>query len=199
MQRFTNKQAMSLCVGPLHKWIHAKPESRQERVACLRSLGRLSDDDGEESGGDDDGEMDDSRLCQSLVVEALLKYSKGKEGNKLKPYGDKAGELTSSFQSVPTTFFATTLASMYPFIVTEKRLWPALMKIAQYPIPQLWPKTVVKRYMHFQDVFHRQHDTLFEVYEADGGEYHGEPPESSNDEADEEKQPDIELDCDLDF
>ena len=73
------------------------------------------------------------------------------------------------------------------------------MKIAQYPIPQLWPKTVVKRYMHFQDVLHRQRDTLFEVYEADGGEYHGEPPESSNDEADEEKQSGIELDCDLDF
>ena len=41
---------------------------------------------------------------------------------------------------------------------------------------------------------------MFEVYEADGGEYHGvPPPESSDDEADEEKQPETELAFDLDF
>ena len=41
---------------------------------------------------------------------------------------------------------------------------------------------------------------MFEVYEAEGGEYHGvPPPESSDDEADEEKQPETELAFDLDF
>ena len=88
---------------------------------------------------------------------------------------------------------------MYPFVVSEEKSHGALLKHAQYPIPQLWPKQVVKRYIHFNKVFHEMRQTIFNTYEASGGEYHGPPPESDYEELDEEKQSQQDLQCDLIF
>lgn len=142
----------------------------------------------------------DGIKCQSLVVEALLKYSKGKEGAKVFPYGDKASKYTEDFCKIPSPIFSITLACMYPFIVEEEDTHKAMLKRAQYPIKQLWPQPLLKRYMSFNDAFWYQRHEIMENYEAAGGAYHGEDEEGESSESIETKEyEDLTLGCDKDF
>ena len=94
----------------------------------------------------------------------------------------------------------STLACMYPFIVNEEKMWVQLAKQVAYPMPQLWPKQVLKRYMHFHKVFGRQRRSMFENYEQSGGDFHGEEPSDEDCTTEEEKKDGLqELDCDQVF
>ena len=68
--------------------------------------------------------------CHKLVVDTLLAYSKGKQEEeaeaeekkkaKIMPYGNAASFDTPSFQKVPFAWMASTLATVYPFVASEK-------------------------------------------------------------------------------
>ena len=178
------------CVTDLYDWVRAGPSSKEERVACLKSLGHRSD-----------GPTDDDIKCQSLVVEALVLYSKGKEGAKVFPYGDRAHKFTEEFLQIPSTTFSVTLSCMYPFIVEDKEKWGVMLKNCLYPIKQLWPKGILKRYIHFNDVFSSQRKEMFETYKRAGGVYHGEVEQSGEEtpSVEEKEYEDTVLDCDKDF
>ena len=182
------------CITALYDWVRAGPSSKDERVHCLKSLGRRPDES--------DGTMtEDCDKCQSLVVEALVLYAKGKEGAKVFPYGDRASKHTEDFLRLASPPFTITLSCMYPFIVEDKDMWKILLKNYLYPIKQLWPKGVLKRYINFNDVFSEQRKEMFDTYERAGGVYHGDGESSSdeNDSNQEKEYEDVELDCDKDF
>ena len=169
------------------------PTSKEERVACLKSLG---------SRPDSAEPTEDGRKCQSLVVEALVRYSKGREGAKVFPYGGKASKDTDTFLDLPSTTLSVTLSCMYPFIVEDKETWTVKLKNCLYPIKQLWPMGILKRYIYFNDKFTSQREEMFRSYQRGGGVYHGVPERSSdeNHHEDEEKEyEDVVLDCDKDF
>lgn len=82
--------------------------------------------------------------CHCLLVQALLKYSKGrnreadsdeeddegedgdapkkkkKKKRTIMPYGVKASWCSEAFQDVPVAMFAATLSTLYPFVAAEK-------------------------------------------------------------------------------
>ena len=188
VQKWTNKSLTVLCVEKLYEWVRAGPTSVEDRIDCVKSLGSSENDE-------------DNAMCQSLIVEALVQYSKGKENAKVFPYGDAASKQTSSFVQVASPTFSITLAAMYPFIVNDKSKWTTLLKNCSYPIKQLWPKGVLGRYMHFNDTFHDLRKTIFDAYEENEGDYHGadEDPDDEDDSGDEEKQIEVDLECDKDF
>ena len=89
---------------------------------------------------------------------------------------------------------------MYPFIVEDKSKRKTLLSNCLYPIKQLWPKGVLKRYMNFSDVFTSKRKEMFDAYEASGGEYHGQQEENNSaDATTTQEYGDVELDCDKDF
>ena len=146
-QKWTNKSLVADCIKDLYVWIRAGPTSKEERIKYLKTLRSCSDEG---------TPTEDGKKCQTLVIEALLKYSKGKKGVKVFPYGDKAVKYTENFVQVPSPIFAITLACMYPFIVQDEDTHPTMMKRGQYPIKQLWPKSVLKRYLNFNDAVWEQ-------------------------------------------
>ena len=108
---------------------------------------------------------------------------------------------TDTFKRIASPIFGVTLSCMYPFIVTDKTEHKALLKKTQYPIKQLWPKSVLKRYKNFTYAFNLQREEIFESYEKAGGTYHPSTEDSrSETEPCEEKQYEhVDLDCDKDF
>ena len=117
------------------------------------------------------------------------------------PYGDKAYRNTNALLQVSSPAFSITLSCMYPFIVEDKSKWQSLLTNCLYPIKQLWPKGILKRYMNFIQVFAVQREEMFEAYEASGGVYHGAEEKSSDggSETEEKEYEDVELDCDKGF
>ena len=55
--------------------------------------------------------------------------------------------------------------------------------------------------MHFNDTFTDLRKTIFDAYENNEGDYHGadEDPDDEDDSGDEEKQYEVDLECDKDF
>ena len=178
----------------MYKWVRPGGTANDQRLQCVKSLGRC------------DGMSDEDRVkCQSLLVEALLTYSKGKKNSKVFPYGDRASRVTADFMRVSSPTMSITLACMYPFIVNDQSTWEGMLKNCMYPIKQLWPKGILARYMHFNDTFKDLRKELCDAYEASGGVYHGGEQESDDadddDEgADEEKEyENVDLECDKEF
>ena len=143
LQKITNKV---LCVHvclPLWDWVRpgksAAPGADVERLQILRDL-----------HSDKVSNASLVQECHTLVVEALLAYSRGKpkehgEEKKaepedsvtdedehpvpkkkkkpsypVKPYGMLASWCSEHFKQVPSTVFAATLATLYPFVAMEK-------------------------------------------------------------------------------
>ena len=204
-QKWTNKTLAVECIEDLYTWIREKPASREERIRYLKSLRSSPEPDVpyNDEEPDDAEPTADGIKCQSLVIEAMLKYSKGREGAKVFPYGEKASKSTEEFCKIPSPILSITLACMYPFIIEEKDTHDDMLKRAQYPIKQLWPMAVLKRYMNFNDAFCKQRNDMMDNYEASGGAYHGDDDagdsasESSAVEAKEYE--DMTLGCDKDF
>ena len=190
VQKWTNKTLAVECIDELYDWVRAGT-SKDERVSCLQALGGRSNDE-------EPTEQD--RECQSLVVKALVRYSKGMEGAKVFPYSKKAHNNTDEFLQIPSTTLSITFSCMYPFIVQDKSTHENMLKSCLYPIKQLWPKSVLKRYMNFNDKFTALRFEMFDSYEKAGGTYHGAPDKSDDEEIIEEKEyENVELDCDKDF
>ena len=186
-QKWTNKQIIVQCVKPLNRWIKT---DKERRTQCFLALGAPLEGE----------ELDDlGRECQVLVLESLLRYSKGlNNDSKVHPYGSKAATNTDAFNKIPSPWFAATLACMYPFVVNDESQYPQLLKQVQYPIPTLWPKPIVKRYIHFNNIVHRQREQMFKTYEDNGGDFHG-PDEESEYEDTPEQKDSQDLDCDMVF
>ena len=134
------------------------------------------------------------------MVKALVLYSKGKEEAKVFPYSKKARNDTDAFLQIPSTTLSVSFSCMYPFIVQDKTTHETMLKGCLYPIKQLWPKSVLKRYINFNNAFTKLRDEMFDSYEKAGGTYHGAPKVSDDEEVVEEKEyENVELDCDKDF
>ena len=138
-------------------------------------------------------------------MQALVDYSKG--SGKVIPYEGQTGSSTSQFLNVPTGVLAATLSKMYPFAVTKEDDWPQLRQMKMYPLTALWPRSVLKRFMHFNDLFHLRYEQIKTAYEESGGKYHGDSDsedddvEEKDDEAApaEEKTQNLDLECDKFF
>ena len=138
------------------------------------------------------------KQCHSLVVECLVKFSRGvttrvedDDGNIIRtmthfPYGPDAGRETRFFKAIKSPHFGMTLATIYPFIETEKSSWDLKLKEKNYPITRLWPYPTMCRYINFVKNFVRERETIFRNYEDDGGEYHADGEDSDTEEKENE-------------
>ena len=144
--------------------------------------------------------------CHTKIVEFLVLFSKGhvKPGElnkkkepvviRQKPFGSPASQMSCDFKDVPPTWFAVTMATLYPLICEEKTTWDDRLKDdIQYPITHYWPVRVVKRYVHFANTWCDKISSVFKNYETGGGEYHG-VYKSSESEGEEEEEESA--DCD---
>ena len=132
------------------------------------------------------------KTCHALVIECLLKYSRGvttekedKHGvtrtNTYYPYHPAAGSDTSEFKNVTSAMFGFTLASMYHFVGTEESLWDLKLKGKNYPITKLWPYNTILRYLNFVKNFKQHRNLMFANYEDAGGKYHGSSEDTDGD------------------
>ena len=149
------------------------------------------------------GDLSKGVKCLSLVMEALVEYSEGSGKQKVFPYEGGSGSSTTAFLNIPTGALACTVSRMYPFAVNAEKEWKRLQKIKLYPFPQIWPRTVMKRFLKFNDGVHERYDQMKKSYQESGGTYHGDSDEEKEAEVDadtlEEKKADVELDCDKFF
>ena len=114
--------------------------------------------------------------CYTHVVTALVKYAKGSpsSSSKVYPYGARASKTLEGFLKVPDTWFATTLAAMYPFLATEKADWEdKIFKQVSYPMTSPWPTQIMRRYLHFIKTFRERREDLIQTYDDNGGTYPG--------------------------
>jgi hypothetical protein len=153
------------------------------------------------------------RKCHALVVQALVEYSKGppqvtkspskeEEGKKKKkktrvyPYGARAALVNEDFKNLPSPWLATTVATFYPFVADPKETWDHKLKHFSHPMTRLWPVGVVRRHMHFIQVFRDRREELFESYEKEGGKYHGRDDSSEESSSTEAETMQVYSDCD---
>ena len=126
------------------------------------------------------------KQVKTLLVEALMKFSQGRGKRKVRPYGAKAARSKSHFKKISSSALATTLAVAYPFIVDDKSTWEEKRKTAIYPMTSLWPKGVVKSFVHYGETVRKQRDNLFKGYESAGGKYSTVNQEDDEDEDEDE-------------
>ena len=110
---------------------------------------------------------------------------KKRKSRRVYPYGPAAARSADAFKELPFTFFATTLAAMYPFLANDKEQWDDIMKMHAYPMTHLWPVGPVRRSMHFIGKCLTHMGIVLESYEGQGGDYYG-PEESSSDHYDDD-------------
>ena len=184
MQRVSNNQMLAPACIRLNEWV--RKGDLGSRLKCFREL-----------SCPDDTEM------AFLVVEALVKISQGRM--KLMPYGVLAagntkhvdkhtqsnGTLplfvavsTKEFQRIPDAPFGLTLAAMYPFVKHDQSKWNSMLsrkgkKNCAHPMVGLWNVNTVHKYSNFLAQFRSVRQELFEIYENEGGLYHGPEPTPS--------------------
>ena len=158
------------CVKPLYEWVRTGDKAL--RLSFLRELGEPEEHDLKK--------VTAKKLCTDfsyIVVATLVKMSKGRDATGSNeygfyPYGKAASYSTNHFKSVPDSFFAITLSEMYLFVSKDKDTWSSMQYA--HPITNLWPWATVKKHMNFQAKMRKRRLELFELYESEGGEYHGE-------------------------
>ena len=143
--------------------------------------------------------------CHSHLVEFFLQFASGhvkaeeynpKTGNLLSkrqpPYGTKVGSNSHYFRSVSPSWLAITAASIYPFLVADKKEWSDLrVKSFAYKITGFWPVRLLRRYNHFNNVYREHLQRVWRNYESTGGKYYEDdddddgPAESESDIIDE--------------
>ena len=183
LQRWGNKRAIIACAEPLYEWV--RQGHKATRLLCIRNLYLpLKPLPSEEQAT----VPELVEKCHTLVVEFLLDFARGKvlpgELNKKeqvitkrqKPYSEAAGKDTDTFKNVSPSWFAITLACLYPFLADDKSAWPQRLKndIA-YPCTSLWPLKVVRRYTHFINTVFEKYTLVFSNYERLGGKYYNNP------------------------
>jgi len=177
MNRFQNTTFNSLCVKSLNQWVRIG--NIDARLSVFRALGKPKSHP--EFPLDDEPHTTIDQLVEDMsyhVVQFLLQVAKGRSPNPSNKYGyypytKPAGEDTGAFQKVPTSWFASTLADVYPFVKHAEDKWPSLLKKFTPPMTGLWPVQTLKRHMNFQEALHLNRCSLFKLYEKEGGDYHG--------------------------
>ena len=121
---------------------------------------------------------------KTLLVDTLMLFAQGSGKRKVRPYGAKAARSKVEFKKVSSSAFATTLAVAYPFVADDRSTWKEKGKTAIHPMTSLWPKAVVKRFIHFGKIVRQNRASLFKDYESAGGQYStvGGEEESDDDE-----------------
>ena len=114
------------------------------------------------------------------IVEFLVRVSEGRSpGEKNKrgyyPFTAKPGQSTQPFKQCPFTWFAHALTTAYPFIRADRDKWEQETSKTAHPMNAtgLWLLPVIKRYTKFFKLFRTKLTRLFESYEEQEGEYHG--------------------------
>jgi len=190
-QRWGNKTAMLACIDPWHAWVRSGDVT--SRLQCVRDLHLepyvlgVAPDDEQLTAAEVISE------CHQRVIEFFLAFAAGtvKEGElnprtdepltrRQKPYGKKVGTNTYYFRNVSPAWLAITAASVYPFLVAEKKEWDDLkQKSIAYPVTSLWPFKVLKRFTYFNKTFADRLQRAFRSYEAAGGKYYDESDEKA--------------------
>ena len=166
IQRWSNKNLVAECVEPLWQWVRAGTEDYDARLSLVRNLASNATT------------VDPATVveCYTHVVTALVKYAQGSSltSSRVYPYGARAAKSLEGFLRVPDTWFATTLAVMYPFLATEKADWEEqIFKQVSYPMTSPWPTQTMRRYLHFIKTFRERREDVIQTYEDNGGTYPG--------------------------
>ena len=188
LQRWANKKLILDCVRPLYDFV--RQGDFDLRLKLVRGFGNVKETDVTLPNDKETKSLDGlKRQTTKLLLEALMTYSQGRGKRKVLPYGAKAARSREYFKKVPSSAFATTMAVMYPFIAEDKDTWKEKSKAAIHPITSLWPKPVVKRFIHFGQTVRQERARMFLNYEKAGGRYrtlhHGEEEEEEDEEFDE--------------
>ena len=160
-------------------------EDPDVRLALLRTMRPAA------AGAPDKDGVTEEDHCYRLIIEALLQYSRGSGNENVYPYTKQAIHCVESFKSIPTPWFANTLAAIYPFVATEKEAWPARLKQCSHPMTHLWPTRVMKRHLHFLETFRERRDAIFSGYENAGGTYEDIIPPPKESEAESETEDEV--------
>ena len=179
LQRWGNKRAIVACARPLYEWV--QKGDKGVRLTCVREL------DLDPATSLPAGSLPVKALvmeCHALVVEFFLDFASGKvlpkevnkKGDQIlsrqKPYSEGAGKDKDAFKNVSPAWFAISLATLYPFLAEDRKMWKDRLKSSvMYPVTSLWPAKVVKRYVHFANVVFKNIKRVFKNYEDLGGQY----------------------------
>ena len=176
INRVTNRTWLSKCVNSLHGWV--REGDVETRLKVIRALG----DPGDVQlpvEGEPVKSMDTLvRKMSFYVVNALVAVSAGRESNEQNkygffPFGKQAGISTKAFIKLPDAVFSMALAEIYPFVAREKSKWEIMLKRCDHPMTGLWPWGKLKRHMTFRSRWRVNRKELFEMYNENGGEFHG--------------------------
>ena len=128
---------------PLHNWV--REGNKEARLKFVRALG----DPGTVTLPLQDEPQDScATLADEMaheVVRTLVSFSMGTERQSDNgtyyhyPYGKKAATSTKAFKQIPDAWFAVTLATMYPFVVCDRKIWSTMLDKFAHPLTGLWP------------------------------------------------------------
>jgi hypothetical protein len=149
---------LSKAAKPLNEWVR-EGTSTEGRLKAFRNL-----------------ECAEGGKMAFLVVSALVKVAMGHK--KMRPYGEAASVSTKDFQDVSDAQMGLTLAAMYPFVKMEQSSWNQVLrtknkKNCAHPVTGLWHVNTVSRFLNFISTFRANRKELFQIYEKEGGVYHG--------------------------
>jgi len=195
LQRLGNKKALMACLEPIHRWIrsgHVDTRLKAVRDLHVEPFPLNVPPDGETLS-----RADLETQARKQVVEFFVKFASGTvlEGelnnqneplvHRQKPYGKEACQSAQGFKNVSPASLAISMASAYPFLVTEMNLWNNVVeKNIAYPLTSLWPAKLVKRFVHFNTIFFDMWEDVLQSYESAGGRYFPEDEEEDEEDAD---------------
>ena len=180
-QKVSNKLLVSPACIKINEW--ARAGDLKARLKSFRTL-----------------DTSDAEMC-FLLVEALVSISRGR--GTAYPFGEPASVSTKSFKQLPSGPFGLVSSAMYPYVKHDQTAWPAMTKNdskATHTMLGLWSWNKINRCGHphphlsplppkrssphirndtFIDGFRTKRAKLFEIYERDGGEYHGRDQEDT--------------------
>ena len=175
-QKVSNKLMVSPTCKKLNEWAHTgNLKARLKSFRCL--------------------DTSDKEMC-FLLVEALVIISRGR--SKAYPFGEPANVSTKAFKKLPSGPFGLVLSAMYPYIKHDQSAWKEMNKKdskATHTMLGLWSLNKMNRYGHphppchptptpnrssphirndtFINGLRTKRELLFEIYEREGGKYHG--------------------------
>jgi len=165
--------------APLYKWVHEGNVTFRSKIFRQMSCELVDACPSDEPVKDIDTLQQSFAfaLVSSLVLFAQGQRIKAKSKKKTEygiyPYGIGCGTSNLKFKSVPTAWFATTLAEMYPYVTSDKSAWKELGKKFHHPVTALWPWGAIKRHMSFHTKLRALRIETFKAYVKAGGKFHG--------------------------
>ena len=175
INRVTCKTLICKCSRALYNWV--REGNVETRLKFVRTLA----DPGDKFPIKGEPVQDPSKLVSRmyfLVVSTLLMVARGRESTGSNnygfyPFGKQAAISTNGFLRVPQSYFSAVLAEMYPYIARDSSKHPMMMKKCDHPMTGLWPWGKVNRHITFRARFRAVSKELLDVYQDEGGEFHG--------------------------